>query len=188
MSEGPLIIVSGPSASGKTTLIRRVLPMFDGRLRHSVSATTRDKRPGEQEGVAYHFWSQDRFEQGIVDGEFLEYAIVFGKNYYGTPRSEVEPYRKKGIGVILDIDVQGASQLRKTCPDGVFIFLLTPPGAYERRLRARGTESEEAIARRLEEASEELRHADDFDMQLVNDNLDRAATELAAVIGRLFKT
>jgi guanylate kinase len=162
--------------------------MFDGRLRHSVSATTRGKRPGEEDGIAYHFWSRDRFEQGIGAGDFLEYATVFGRNYYGTPRSEVEPFRKQGIGVILDIDVQGAAQLRKTCPDGFFVFLVTPPGEYERRLRERGTETEDDIARRLNEAREELRHADEFDLQLVNDNLDRAAAELAAVIGRRFKT
>ena len=109
-------------------------------------------------------------------------------NYYGTPRSEVEPFRKQGIGVVLDIDVQGAAQLRKTCPNGFFVFLVTPPGEYERRLRERGTETEDEIARRLDEANEELRHADEFDVRLVNDNLDRAAGELAAVIGRLFKT
>jgi len=187
MSEGPLIIVSGPSGSGKTTLIRRVLPMFGGRLRHSVSATTRARRSGERDGVDYHFWSRDRFEQGVAAGEFLEYATVFGENYYGTPRFEVEPYRIQGTGVILDIDVQGAGQLRRTCPDGFYIFLETPPGEYERRLRERGTETEEAIARRLEEAREELRHADEFDIRLVNDNLDRAAGELAAVIALLFK-
>jgi guanylate kinase len=188
MSEGPLIIVSGPSASGKSTLIRHVLPVFGGRLRHSVSATTRVKRPGEQDGIAYHFWSRERFKQGIAAGEFLEFATVFGRHYYGTPRSEVEPYRKQGKGVILDIDVQGAAQLRITCPDGFFVFLVTPPGEYERRLRERGTETEEEIARRLDEASEELQHADEFDMRLLNDDLDRAAAELAAVIAGLFKT
>jgi guanylate kinase len=153
-----------------------------------VSATTRGRRAGERDGVEYHFWSRDRFEKGIAAGQFLEYATVFGENYYGTPRSEVEPYRKQGVGVILDIDVQGAAQLRRTCPDGFFVFLETPPGEYERRLRERGTETEDAIDRRLEEAREELRHADEFDLRIVNDNLDRAAAELAAVIDRRFKT
>jgi guanylate kinase len=162
--------------------------MFGGRLRHSVSATTRGRREGERDGVEYHFWTRDRFEQGIAAGEFLEYATVFGENYYGTPRFEVEPYRKDGVGVILDIDVQGAAQLRKTCPDGLFVFLETPAGEYERRLRERGTETEDAIARRLEEASEESRHADEFNLRIVNDNVDRAAAELAAVVGRQFKT
>ncbi len=188
MTEGPLIIVSGPSGSGKSTLIRRVLPQFGGRLRHSISATTRAKRAGERDGVEYHFWPRERFEQGIAAGEFLEYATVFGQDYYGTPRFEVEPYRKLGQGVILDIDVQGAAQLRKSCPDGYSIFLETPHGEYERRLRDRGTESKEAIAARLAEAEDELRHAREFDTRLMNDDLDRAASELCAVINRLFET
>ena len=188
MTEGPLIIVSGPSGSGKSTLIRTVLPRFGGRLRHSISATTRSKRAGERDGVEYHFWSRDRFERGIAAGEFLEYATVFGKDYYGTPRFEVEPYRKQGLGVILDIDVQGAAQLRMNCPDGYSIFVETPAGQFERRLRDRGTESQAAIDARLAEAQEEMRHANEFDMLLMNDDLDRAASELCAVIDRLFET
>jgi guanylate kinase len=187
MSVGPLIIVSGPSGSGKSTLIRRALKVFEGRLRHSVSATTREKRPGEVEGVNYHYWTRERFEAGIADGEFLEYATVFGKYYYGTPRSEVEPYRALGIGVILDIDVQGAAQLRHTCPDAYSVFLDTPEGAYERRLRARGTETEEAIQRRLAEARVELARAHEFDRRIVNDDFDRAADELCEVIRERFE-
>lgn len=188
MNEGPLIIVSGPSGSGKSTLIRRVIALFGGRLRHSISATTRKPRSGECDGVDYHFWTKERFERGIAAGEFLEYARVFGNDYYGTPRSEVEPFRKQGIGVILDIDVQGASQLRRNSPDGFSIFLETPPGEYERRLRERGTDSESAILRRLAEAREEVRQASEFNARLLNDSLDRAATELSAIIGRLFTT
>jgi guanylate kinase len=167
-------------------LIHRVLPEFAGRLRHSISATTREKREGERDGVAYHFWTRERFEQGIAAGEFLEYATVFGRHHYGTPRSEVEPYRARGIGVILDIDVQGAENLRRTCPDGFSVFVETPPGAYERRLRERGTESEDAIQRRLATAQQELLRAKDFDLRLMNDDIDRAASELSAVIRRLF--
>jgi guanylate kinase len=187
MNEGPLIVVSGPSGSGKSTLIRRALPMFGGRLRHSISATTRDKREGERDGVEYHFWSRERFEWGIAAGEFLEHATVFGKHYYGTPRSEVEPFRKKGMGVILDIDVQGAEQLRRTCPDAFSIFLETPPGEYERRLRQRGTDTEDGIQRRLEEARQELGRAGEFDVRLMNDNVERATAEFYAIVGRLFK-
>jgi guanylate kinase len=182
MSLGPLIIVSGPAGSGKSTLIEMALRVFGPRLRHSVSATSRGPRKGEVDGVHYHFWTRGRFEAGIAAGEFLEHATVFSKDYYGTPRSEVEPFRKQGIAVILDIDVQGADQLRRTCPDAYTIFLDTPPGEYERRLRERGTDSEEAIRRRLAEARVELSRATEFDRVIVNDDLDRAAAELCEVI------
>jgi guanylate kinase len=188
MSLGPLIIVSGPSGSGKSTLIRRALSEFGPRLRHAVSATTRDRRPGEVDGVHYHFWTPERFEQGILAGEFLEYATVFGRHHYGTLRSEVDQYRARGTGVILDIDVQGAAQLRASCSDAFFVFLDTPAGEYERRLRERGTESEEAIQGRLETARRELARAGEFDRLILNDDVDRAAAELCSEIRRLFET
>ena len=186
MTLGPLIIVSGPSGSGKSTLIARALEVFGDRLRHSVSATTRERRGGERDGVDYHFWTRERFEAGVAAGEFLEYATVFGRHYYGTPRSEVEPYRALGVGVILDVDVQGAAQLRHTCPDAYSVFLDTPAGAYERRLRERGTDSEEAIRRRLAEARVELERAHEFDRRVVNDDLPRAAAELCEIIRERF--
>jgi guanylate kinase len=139
------------------------------------------------DGVHYHFWTRARFEAGIANGEFLEYATVFGRHYYGTPRAEVEPYRVQGVGVILDIDVQGAAQLRDACPDAFSIFLDTPQGAYERRLRERGTDSEEAIRRRLAEAQAELARAHEFDRRIVNDDLGRAADELCAIIRERFE-
>jgi len=111
---------------------------------------------------------------------------VFGRHYYGTPRSEVEPYRAEGVGVILDVDVQGAEQLRHTCPDAHSVFLETPPGAFERRLRERGTETDEAIRRRLAEAEVELARAHEFDRRIVNDDLARAADELCAIIRERF--
>ncbi|HKB02569.1 MAG TPA: guanylate kinase [Gemmataceae bacterium] len=188
MSLGPLIIVSGPSGSGKSTLVRRALAEFGSRLRHSVSATTRDRRPGEMDGVHYHFWTRARFERGIAAGEFLEYATVYGTNYYGTLRSEVEQYRAQGVGVILDIEVQGAAQLRASCPDAFFVFLDTPAGEYERRLRERGTESEDAIQQRLETARREMARAGEFDRRILNDHVDRAAAELCTEIRRLFET
>jgi guanylate kinase len=187
MSLGPLIIVSGPAGSGKSTLIQMAVRVFGPRLRHSVSATTREPRKGEVDGVHYHFWTREQFEAAIEAGDFLEYATVFGKHYYGTPRSEVEPYRRQGVAVILDIDVQGASQLRHKCPDGYFVFLETPPGEYERRLRERGTDSEEAIARRLAEARVELAQAREFDRRIINDDRDRAAAELCDVIRGRFE-
>jgi guanylate kinase len=187
MSLGPLIVVSGPAGSGKSTLIRHAVAAFGERLRHSVSATTRERRPGEVDGVHYHFWTRERFEQGIAAGEFLEYATVFGKHYYGTLRSEVDRYRGDGIGVILDIDVQGAEQLRGSYPDAYTVFVDTPAGAFERRLRDRGTESEEAIQRRLREARAELARAGEFDTRLLNDDLDRATAELCEIIRGRFK-
>lgn len=185
MTLGPLIIVSGPSGSGKSTLISRMIGRFSPRLRHSISATTRNPRPGEQDGTHYHFWSRQRFEQGIEAGEFLEYATVFGRDYYGTPKSEVEPYRKAGIGVILDIDVQGAAQIKHNCPSAFLIFLMTPEGEYAKRLRARGKDSEESITRRIAEARSELLRANEFDVRLLNDDLDRASSELNEMIDGL---
>src|SRR5262245_3982086 len=120
MGKGPFIILSGPSGSGKSTVICRLLACPDPPLRLSVSATTRPRRDYEQEGVHYHFWTRERFQQGIQAGEFLEWATVWD-NYYGTPKAEVEAYRQRGVGVILDIDVQGAAQVRRTCPDAVAI-------------------------------------------------------------------
>jgi guanylate kinase len=186
MSLGPLIIVSGPSGSGKSTLIRRAMEVFGPQLHHSVSATTRERRPGEEDGQNYHFWTRERFEAGIAAGEFLEYATVFGRHYYGTPRSEVESNRAKGLGVILDIDVQGAAQIRHSCPDAYTVFLETPPGEYARRLRERGTDSEESIQRRLDEAEIELARAHEFDRRILNDVLGRAADELCTVIRERF--
>jgi len=187
MSLGPLIIVSGPAGSGKTTLIQRALQEFGPRLRHSVSATTRPPRGAEVDGVDYHFWTRDRFERGIAAGEFLEYATVFGKDYYGTLRSEVDDHRARGVGVILDIDVQGAAQLRRAYPHAFSVFVETPAGAYERRLRERATDSEEAIQRRLETARQELARAGEFDRRILNDDVDQAAAELCAEIRRLFE-
>ena len=185
MTLGPLIIVSGPSGSGKSTLIGRVIGRFAPRLRHSISATTRKPRPGEEDGVHYHFWTPERFEQGIAAGEFLEYATVFGRHYYGTPRTEVEPHREAGVGVILDIDVQGAAQVKHNCPAAFRIFLMTPEGEYARRLRARGKDGEDEIARRIAEARSELARADEFDVRLLNDDLERASDELNRMIDGL---
>src|SRR5687767_6466434 len=121
---GPLIVLSGPSGSGKSTLIRRLLKEATAPLRLSVSVTTRQPRSGKEQeidGVQYHFWDRSRFEQEVAVGGFLEWADVFG-NYYGTLRREVDPYREKGTGVILDIDVNGWAQVRQKCSDAVSIF------------------------------------------------------------------
>ena len=188
MGKGPLIILSGPTASGKSTVICRLLACPDLPLRLSVSATTRPKRDYEQEGVHYHFWTRERFEQGVQAGEFLEWATVWG-NYYGTPKAEVETYRERGVGVILDIDVQGAAQVRRACPDAVSIFLHAAAGdveeelqTLEKRLRARGTETEEVMRRRLAGARLELARAGEYDYQVINDDLDRAVADVLRII------
>jgi guanylate kinase len=187
MNKGPLIILSGPSGSGKSTVISRLITGAGFPLRLSVSVTTRPPRAGEQDKVHYHFWTRAQFEAEKQRGGFLEWAEVFG-NYYGTLRREVEPYREQGQGVILDIDVQGAAQVRRQCPDAVAVFLKTSPLAeLERRLRRRGTESEEAIRRRLEGARRELEHEAEYDHVVINDDLEQAVAGLRALVGRLFE-
>jgi guanylate kinase len=188
MAQGPLIIVSGPSGSGKSTVIRRLLEGGGLPLRKSVSATTRPPRPGERDGVEYHFWTRDRFLEGLRAGEFLEHAEVHG-NLYGTLRSEVDPCRAAGTGVLLDIDVQGAEQLRRLYPDAVTVFLRTSRfEEYERRLRLRHTEGEEAIARRLRTARAELARAGEYRHEVLNDDLDDAVARLRGLAAQAFLT
>jgi guanylate kinase len=184
---GPLIIVSGPSGSGKSTLIDRLLAEPNWPLRLSVSVTTRDRRPTEIEGLHYHFWSRERFLRERDAGTFLEWAEVHG-NYYGTPVQEVAPHRAMGKGVLLDIDTHGWEQVRQLCPDAVSIFLRTSsPAEYERRLRARHTESEEQIGRRLRAAEAELARAPAYDYQVINDDLQAAEDALREIISPLFE-
>jgi guanylate kinase len=188
VARGPLIIVSGPSGSGKSTVIQRLLADPPLSLRMSVSATTRPPRAGELDGVDYHFWTPERFDRELAAKAFLEHAVVHRTNSYGTLWAEVEPYLAAGIGVVLDIDVQGAAQVRETCKDYVSVFLKAPSIAeYERRLRARGSESEEMIARRMETARSELAQAAGYQYQITNDDLTRAAAELRAIVAREFE-
>ncbi len=186
MSLAPLIVVSGPSGSGKSTVIQRVLADCKLPLRMSVSATSRGPRPHEQEGVHYYFWDRPRFEQEIEKDGFLEWAEVFG-DYKGTLRSEVDRFRRQGTGVLLDIDVQGWGQVRSRCDDLTSIFIKTSSLAtYEQRLRARGTESEEDLQRRLERARDELAKSDQYDFVVINDDLKQAVSEVEQIITKTF--
>src|SRR6476620_10758354 len=140
MSKAPLIVISGPSGVGKTTLVDALLARKSLPLRRAITATTRAPRPGEVEGVSYHYWTREEFSRAIERGAMLERAEVHGKDFYGTPRSEVDPFRERGVGVILVIDVQGAGQVRARYPDDHLSVLVYPPtfDDLERRLRGRG--------------------------------------------------
>lgn len=184
---GRLYVISAPSGGGKTSLTRAVIERLAeaGRVaRFSVSYTTRAARAGEVDGVDYHFVSRAEFEAMIARGEFLEYARVFDR-YYGTSAGETERWLAAGQDVILDIDWQGAAQVRERAPQAVTIFIRPPSRVeLERRLRARGSEDECAIARRLAEADDELAHADDYDFQIVNDRFEHALDELTTIFER----
>lgn len=176
-----VFIISAPSGSGKSTLVSRVMEQ-EKSLKFSISFTTRLPRGNEREGVNYHFISREEFEQRLGRHEFLEYAEVFG-NYYGTHASELQKAQAGGYDLVLDIDVQGARQLKNGIPDAVSIFILAPSReVLERRLRARGEDSGETIARRLRIAADEIRNYGWYDYVLVNDDVDESAQNLAAIV------
>lgn len=179
--EGFFIVVSGPSGVGKSTLVDVVMGRVP-KLRYSVSSTTRPPRPGEVDGSDYFFLDRDEFERKAAAGDFLEWAEFCG-NLYGTPRDYIQRSIDEGLIVIMDIDMQGATMLRPRMPSGVFVFLL-PPSLEElqARLKGRGSEGEEAIHQRLEVALTELEAIHQYDYVIVNDDRDRAAYELEAII------
>ena len=179
--EGRLIVLSGPSGTGKSTLISALMKMHD-KLAFSVSATTRKPRPGEVDGKDYFFVTRERFDEMVSQGELLEHAEFVG-NCYGTPRGPVMEKLKNGISVLLDIEVQGAMQVMGSMPEAISVFLLPPSlDVLEQRLRSRGTESEEVIARRLETARIEMGFSDRYDFTIVNDVAEKAAEKLLAII------
>ncbi len=184
---GPLIILSGPSGCGKSTVIQRLLATSGLPLHLSVSATTRARRPDEKEGVHYFFWTRERFEEARARGELLEWAEVHG-NCYGTLRSEVEGNRRQGKGVLLDIDVQGAAQVRQRCPDIAVSIFMAPPSleVLRQRLERRGTEDESTIQRRLAAAQAEMARQGEYDHVVINDDLDRAVAEVVALVRQSF--
>jgi len=177
MKAGRLVVLTGPSGVGKGTVVAEVRRLRPD-LWVSVSATTRAPRPGEVDGIAYHFWDADRFARTIEDGGFLEWA-EFAGNRYGTPLAEVQARRAAGEPVLLEIELQGARQVRAAAPDALMVFLSPPSFAeLEERLRGRGTEDEAAINRRLERARAEMAAACEFDVVVINDDVVRAAREL----------
>ncbi len=180
METGILFIVSAPSGAGKTSLVKSLL-MRDPALALSVSCTTRPARSSEQDGIHYHFLDQNRFRQAIADGEFLEYAEVFG-NLYGTRESDVRVCLSSGQDLILEIDWQGARQVRSQFPAAVGIFVLPPTVAeLERRLRSRNTDSDAVIAQRMIQARDEMAHYAEYDYLVINDDFETALNALNAI-------
>ena len=177
-----VLIVSGPSGSGKSTLVQKVLEL-PGTM-PSVSCTTRTRRAAESSGKCYDFVSQAYFDAMVARGEFLEYARVFGKHSYGTPKKWLEESRARGLDLVLEIDVQGAAQVKQKLPEAVAIFILPPSRQeLERRLRSRGQDSDEEIARRLSKARDEIVASEKFyDFCIVNDDVERASLEAQAVV------
>ena len=177
---GNLYIVAAPSGAGKTTLVRRLLAE-DSAIRLSISYTTRTPRTGEENGREYHFVDVATFKQMIAQGDFLEWAEVHG-NFYGTSKSWISSEMAAGRDVLLEIDWQGAQQVRQHFPQAIGVFILPPSlEVLAQRLRGRGTDAEEVIARRLAAAGEEMRHVGEFDYVIINDDLEQALADLLAV-------
>ena len=182
----PLVLIfSGPSGSGKSTLVQRVLEL-PGTM-PSVSCTTRPRRATEASGKCYDFVTSEQFDAMVARGEFLEYARVFGKHSYGTPKKWLDESRSKGIDLVLEIDVQGAAQVKEKLPESVAIFILPPSRQeLERRLRSRGMDADDEIARRLAKAKGEIELAEKFyDFCVVNDDVERAGREAQAIVTAL---
>ena len=178
---GTLYVISAPSGAGKTSLVKALLETTTD-IKVSVSHTTRAIRPGEENGVNYHFIDHDHFQEMLGNADFLEHAEVFG-NYYGTSKSWVEDQLTAGQDVILEIDRQGAAQVRKLLPETVGIFILPPSReALQKRLTDRGQDSDEVINHRMTKAREEMSHHVEYDYLIINDNFDQALTQLKSIV------
>ena len=177
MSKGILVVVSGFSGAGKGTVMKRLLEKYDD-YALSVSVTTRAPRPGEEDGIAYFFRSREEFEQMIREDALIEYA-QYVKNYYGTPRSYVEEQLSAGRNVILEIEIQGAMKVKEKIPEALLVFVTPPTVAeLEKRLKGRGTETDQVIADRLARAGEEAKGMDQYDYILVNDDVEECVDHL----------
>lgn len=181
--QGKLVIFSAPSGSGKTTIVRRVLPMLP-RLAFSVSATSRQMRPGEQDGRDYYFLTADDFRKAVAAGEFLEYEEVYAGQFYGTLKSELSRIWAQNQDVVFDVDVKGGLRIKEQFPQQSLAIFIQPPSVAElkRRLEGRGTETPETLKKRLDRAEEELSFAPRFDLCIVNDDLERAVAEVQAAV------
>ena len=178
-----LYVLVGPSGVGKGTVVK-ALRKAHPQVNVAVSATTRSPRPGERNGVDYHFFSEAQFDELVDSDGFVEWAVVHGQARYGTLRSEIAKYLARGEDVILEIDLAGARQVRHTNPDACFIFLQAPSQQIlQERLRGRGTEGEAEVARRLQTAEIEMAAAGEFEHIVINNHPDQAASELAALMG-----
>lgn len=181
MKKGLLIVVSGPSGTGKGTVCGELLDSMP-ELAYSISATTRAPRAGEVDGKNYYFLTKERFEELISEGGFLEYANVYG-NYYGTPLVKIQERLAEGNDILLEIDTQGALEVMKKCPDGLFIFLLPPSlGELERRIRGRGSETEESLKKRLGNAKAEIAVGEKYKYVVVNDTVKKAVARIKSII------
>ncbi len=181
MKKGLLIVVSGPSGTGKGTVCGELLDSMP-ELAYSISATTRAPRAGEVDGKNYYFLTKERFEELIAEGGFLEYANVYG-NYYGTPLIKIQERLAEGNDILLEIDTQGAFEVMKKCPDGLFIFLLPPSlGELERRIRGRGSETEESLKKRLGNAKAEIAIGEKYKYVVVNDTVKKAVARIKSII------
>ena len=181
MKKGLLIVVSGPSGTGKGTVCGELLDSTP-ELAYSISATTRAPRAGEVDGKNYYFLTKERFEELIAESGFLEYANVYG-NYYGTPLVKIQERLAEGNDILLEIDTQGALEVMKKCPDGLFIFLLPPSlGELERRIRGRGSETEESLKKRLGNAKAEIAIGEKYKYVVVNDTVKKAVARIKSII------
>jgi guanylate kinase len=180
----PVLVITGQSGAGKGTLIERLLERFP-QLELAVSATTRERRPGERDGVHYYFISPQEFDERLADGEFLEYHVFPWGQRSGTLSSEIERIAADGRVCVLELETEGALAVADRVPEAVTIFITAPIDELERRLRERATESAGEIDERLEVARQQLEVADRFDYVIENDDLERAAAELAEIVGRL---
>ena len=183
MSPAPVIVVTGPSGAGKGTLIAELLRRFP-QLEHSISATTRERRPGEQDGREYWFLTPEEFERRVRAGEFLEHVTYVSQRCYGTLRSELERIARGGRICVLELETEGALNVKRTVPGAVTIFISASVAELERRLKERATETHTEIGERLRLAHEQLEEAGEFDHVVVNDELEHAADELERVVRR----